>query len=405
MVNSRKNILFAHSGGVTSVVNTVAASIYQCAKKDGRDMHIARYGINGLFDLDFLLASDIADQEWDKIIYTPGSSFGSSRRRLPKDEETLQKLFTYLDKHNIGLFFCNGGNNSQCITRDMQEAADQMGYPLQCIGIPKTIDNDIYHTDTCPGYGSVAKYTATSVYEMSLDLAAMCHGSTQLLIYESMGRSSGWIAAAAMLAKQGERSAPHLILVPEATFSIQQVITRIQETISLYGHCVVVLAEGADDTDRILSANQSKYTYKSIYLNQLIKSQLNIRSHVVIPDYLQRSARHLGSKTDVEQTIALSQYAYQLGIEGQSRIMVTIKRDSNSPYVWSTSMVTLDKIAGKERCLPQYFIHEDQLQMTPQCLEYLKPLIFGEDYPVYNQGIPAYSHLIYSNTKENKENL
>lgn len=404
MENKRKNILFIHSGGVTSVVNTVASVIYDCAKRDDRQMYIAKFGVDGIANLDFLLASSITDTEWSKISQTPGSSFGSSRKRFPTDEKTLSQLFLRLEQLNIGILLCNGGNNSQCITKEIQDAADNRGYPLQCIGIPKTIDNDIYYTDTSPGFGSAAKYTATSVYEMSLDLASMCQSSTKVLIYEAMGRSTGWIAASSALARQGDHTAPHIILLPEASFSLQQIMTKVKTTLANHNHCVLVLAEGADDNERLLSANHQHYTYKSLYLNHLIATHLNIKCHVVIPDYLQRCARHIASAVDIDQTVALSKHAYSLAVSGKSRTMVTIKRESTKPYKYVVSDILLDEIAGKERLMPKGFLSEDQLHVSASCIDYLKPLIQGEIYPNFVNGIPDYSQLIYNNHKQKKDN-
>ena len=255
MLNRNKNVLFTHSGGVTSVVNTVAHKIYQLVQNSSNQLYFSAHGINGLTQGKLINASDVSPDAWQLIQHTPGSSFGSSRMRLPSNTEDLEQLFVTLDQHNIGVFFCNGGNNSQLITQKMQSAADSLGYPLQCIGIPKTIDNDIYHTDTCPGFGSAAKYTATSILEMSLDLASMCQSSTQVLIYEAMGRDTGWLAAASALARPHKGASPHIILLPEATFSIKAVISATQSAVQAYGHCVICIAEGATDQDNTLASH------------------------------------------------------------------------------------------------------------------------------------------------------
>ena len=394
MLNRNKNVLFTHSGGVTSVVNTVAHKLYELVQNGPNQLYLSSHGVNGLIQGKLTNASDIPPEEWQLIQHTPGSSFGSSRMRLPSSPEALEKLFTTLEAHNIGVFFCNGGNNSQLITQKMQDAADRVGYPLQCIGIPKTIDNDIYHTDTCPGFGSAAKYTATSVLEMSLDLASMCQSSTQVLIYEAMGRDTGWLAAASALARPYKGASPHIILLPEAKFSIKTVIASIKKTIQTHGHCVICIAEGATDQDNIL-ASHPHHRYKSLHLDALIQQSLHIKTHVVIPDYLQRSARHIASKTDVDQSCALAEHAYKLACRGMRGIMVTVVRQASTPYQWTTSHVDLIDIAGRTRLLPSHFISQNQLDVTESCIQYITPLVNGEVMPPYINGLPHYSYMIY----------
>ena len=325
MPSTESNILFTHSGGVTSVVNTVASTLADLSKNASRKLYISRFGILGILDGDFIDAHAIPQSEWELIAQTPGSSFGSSRTSLPENIDDFKPIFEYLDQHNIHTFICNGGNNSQVLTLKMHQAAQALGYPLQCIGVPKTIDNDIFHTDTCPGYGSCAKYTATSVLEMSLDLASMCNSATQVLIYEAMGRDTGWIAAASALAKNHPAQGPHIILVPEANFTIEMIMDRIKACIKTYNHCVICLAEGINDQNNTLGSERPNYTYISLYLNKLIQKELKLKTHVVIPDYLQRSARHTASLTDILQTKALAQHAFSLASTDVNGIMVTIK--------------------------------------------------------------------------------
>ena len=406
MSSHLNNILFTHSGGVTSVVNTVAANIALLAKHDHKHLYVPRFGVDGILSGDYQRYDTLSESQWHQIAYTPGSSFGSSRTRLPEHIDDYQLIFQQFETLSIGTFFCNGGNNSQLITLKMQEAADHLGYPLKCIGIPKTIDNDIFETDTCPGYGSCAKYTATSVYEMSLDLAAMCQSSTKVLIYEAMGRDTGWIAAASALAKSHPQSGPHIILLPEAQFSLKDLLSKVRSTIKQYNHCVICIAEGASDIDGILLKKRTHYPYISLYLNEMISGQLDVKTHVVIPDYLQRSARHLASETDVAQTTELAKHAYKLAINGKKGIMTTVKRNQTEPYSWSIDSVELTRIAGKTRTLPNEFVSDDQLFVTDACIQYIKPLILGEVYPPYHLGLPEYSNMIYNNHKvNNKDNI
>lgn len=394
MPSTNSNILFTHSGGVTSVVNTVASTLADLTLASPKKLYIARFGINGVVSGDYIDAKSIPMSQWDLIQHTPGSSFGSSRIRLPEKIHDFEPIFKHMDQHNIHTFICNGGNNSQILTLKMQQAAVTLGYPLQCIGIPKTIDNDIFHTDTCPGYGSCAKYTATSVLEMSLDLASMCNSGTQVLIYETMGRDTGWIAAASALAKSHEAQGPHIILMPEANFSIPMVLSKIKDCIKAYNHCVICLAEGINDQDNILGGERKNYTYISLYLNQLIQKELKLKTHVVIPDYLQRSSRHIASYIDVQQTKALALHAFKLASTDASGIMVAVKRTNNSPYQWEINDVPLKDVAGRTRTLPLAFVSKDQLFVTKPCLDHIKPLIQGESWPKYKLGLPEYSTLM-----------
>ncbi|MCP8352522.1 diphosphate--fructose-6-phosphate 1-phosphotransferase [Candidatus Synchoanobacter obligatus] len=399
------NILFAHSGGVTSVVNTVAATIYRLAKAHQRKMFISPYGVDGMTQHTFIDGDGIAEDEWAKIHITPSSAFGTSRKPFDNSPKALERFFKNLQDLNIRTIFINGGNNSQIITQAIQEASEAYQYPLQCIGIPKTIDNDIHKTDTCPGFGSTAKYTATSVYEISLDLAAMCFSSTQVLIYEAMGRDTGWIAAASALAKKHPYAGPHIILLPEATFSIKSVIEKTRDILATHKHCVICLAEGIDDIDGLLSSAKHQYAYKSLHLSDILQKELAIKAHTVIPDYLQRSARHLSSHVDVMQTIALAEHAYLIAEKGKTGLMACIVRESTTPYTWHTSHIPLQDIAGKTRYLPSEFISQDQMFVSDACIDYLQPLIEGEEQTPYVAGVPDYSQFIYNNIAKKLEVL
>lgn len=390
MSKRHRNILFIHSGGVTPVVNTVAHTIFENANQDNRQLYISNYGVDGICQGKFIHANQIGLPTWNKIKHTPGSCFGSSRTPLPNENEAFEPIFKQLDQLKIGTFFCNGGNNSQLITQKMYQASQALGYPLNCIGIPKTIDNDILNTDTCPGFGSAAKYTATSLFEISIDVQAMCHSSTKVIVYEAMGRDAGWLAASAALAKKKPCLGPHIILLPEARFSIEKIMQKTQQTIQAYGHCIIVIAEGANDIDQILTTS----SHKSLQLCHLIQEKLKVKTRVVIPDYLQRSARHLCSKTDLIQTIALSNHAYFIDKEGNNGIMTAIIRKENKPYRWAVSTELLSNIAGKVKLLPQSFIRDDALYVSKQCITHLAPLIQGEAFPPFQYGIPLYQEMI-----------
>lgn len=387
MSTRHQNVLFSHSGGVTTVVNTIAHQINLNTQKHDQSLYIAKYGVHGILSSNYINSLNITKPHWENIHQTPSSCFGSSRARLPVDNADFEPIFKYMDQLKIGTFFCNGGNNSQHITLKMYEASQALGYPLQCIGIPKTIDNDILYTDTCPGFGSSAKYTATALAEISLDVKAMCRSSTNVLIYEAMGRDAGWLAASSALAKKHPKQGPHIILLPEARFSIQDVIQYTKKMLDLYQHCIIVIAEGAEDTDGYLASESG---HKSIILNQHLNQALQIKSRIVIPDYLQRCARVLSSKTDIEQSKALATHAFNLALEGQNAIMSTIVRENTEPYRWSVSSVKLSKIAGKVKMLPSSYLRKDQLFVSSACIQFLKPLIYGECFPTFHQGIPNY---------------
>jgi 6-phosphofructokinase 1 len=334
------------------------------------------------------------DINWSHIENSPAMAFGSSRLRLPElktHPEFYQKLFNNFKEKNIGTVFCNGGNNSQHVAAQIEQAAATLQQPLQVIGIPKTIDNDVLHTDTAIGFGSAAKYTAISCMEVSLDLASMCHTNSKVLIFQTMGRNVGWLAAASAIAKQHPFAGPHLILVPEASFSIDTLLQKIQYHLRQHNHVVICLAEGITHFNE-LYPNQPTPAHK---LGALIQQHFNLSSHIVIPDYLQRAARHIASSTDIEQSIAMTQHAMKLAKNGQSGIMITVDRISESPYAWKVNHVPLSKVAGHERSLPREFLTRDEMHINQQGIDYIQPLIQGESLPIFKNGIPCYSNEIY----------
>jgi 6-phosphofructokinase 1 len=394
-----QNSLFTHSGGATAVVNSIAYEIYQNTLRHPGKLYISQYGIDGILQSNFIDTDNIVTPEWQRIQQSPGSCFGSSRTSLPSKLSDFEPIFKTFDDLKIGKFFCNGGNNSQLVNLQMFQAAKKLQYPLQCIGIPKTIDNDILHTDTCPGFGSAAKYTATAISDISMDLQAMCQSSTQVIIYEAMGRDAGWLAASSALAKTNDSNGPHIILLPEACFSLKDIITHTKKMLSKHKHCIIVMAEGATDKDNLLS----KQRYKSIFLSEYIHKKLKIKCRAVMPDYLQRCSGTLISKVDLEQAKALAHAAFNLALEGQNGIMSTIVRESTDPYHWSVSSIELTKIAGKVKMMPDSYLRQDNLFVSDECIQFLKPLIFGEQLPSFRSGIPNYMPLITSLTQQLQE--
>lgn len=412
-----KNIFYAQSGGATAVINATACGVIQAARQYPEQIGTVFAGQNGivgaltenLIDTRFESDADIA-----ALYHTPASAFGSCRYKLKSLEENraeYQRLIEVFAAHDIGYFFYNGGNDSQDTTHKIAQISQAMGYPLVCIGLPKTIDNDLPLTDTCPGFGSVAKYVAVSIREASLDVACMAATSTKVFILEVMGRHAGWIAAAAGLASEQTGEAPHIILFPETPFEVGRFVARVDDAIKQYGHCSIVVSEGLKTRDgKFLTDSSLTDAFGHTQLGgvapvvaHLIKRELGHRCHWAVSDYLQRAARHIASKTDVEQAYALGKTAVEAALAGKSSIMLTIERLQNSPYQWRVGEAPLEAVANGERKMPLEFISEDGFHITQACRDYLLPLIQGECYPPYRDGMPAYAKLQHRLTPKRLE--
>ena len=297
--------------------------------------------------------------------------------------------------HDIGYFFYNGGGDSQDTTNKISQFTIDAGFPVQCIGIPKTVDNDLPYTDNCPGFGSVAKYVATSVREASLDVQSMSESSTKVFIMEVMGRHAGWIAASSGLAHDKNNSAPHIILLPEVPFYKAKFLKRVKETIKKHGFCVIVVSEGARfkngefiaDAGTVDSFGHKQLGGVAPTIAEMIKDNLGYKYHWAVSDYLQRAARHISSKTDLDQAYAVGKAAVRFALSGENAVMPIIKRVSSNPYSWKIDKVKLSKVANVERKLPQNFITKDGFGVTEACKNYLRPLIKGEAYPPYKDGV------------------
>jgi 6-phosphofructokinase len=402
-----KNAFYAQSGGATAVINATACGVIQAAREQGDRIGTVYAGQNGIIGaltenlIDTSLESDKAIQA---LRFTPASAFGSCRYKLKSLEENRQeyeRLIEVFKAHNIGYFFYNGGNDSQDTTHKVSEISRQMGYSLTCIGLPKTIDNDLPFTDNCPGFGSVAKYVAISSREASLDVACMAATSTKVFILEVMGRHAGWIAASAGLAAEKEGQAPHIILFPETPFEVGRFIGKVDETVDKYGYCSIVVSEGLRTRDgKFLTTSELNDAFGHAQLGgvapviaHLVKRELGHKCHWAVSDYLQRAARHIASKTDVDQAYALGRAAVEHALAGKSGVMLTIQRTSSEPYQWTVGDVPLEKVANQERKLPAEFVTEDGFHITDACREYLSPLIQGECYPPYQNGLPDYAEL------------
>jgi 6-phosphofructokinase 1 len=405
MKNKKKNAFYAQSGGVTSVINASACGVIESTRKHKKfinRLYAGKNGILGAINQDLIDTSYESKSAIAKLKYTPGGIFGSCRYKLEdykKNENDYEKLVKVFKAHDIGYFFYNGGGDSQDTTNKISEYCLKKGLDIKCIGIPKTVDNDLPLTDCSPGFGSVGKYTAISTLEAGLDVKSMCETSTKVFILEVMGRHAGWIAASSALASDTRHSPPHIILFPEVVFNEKLFLTKVKETISKYGYCVVVASEGTKNKNgKFLSDSGIKDAFGHAqlggvapYLSELIKNKNSFKCHWAVADYLQRSARHIASKTDVEQAYALGSYAVDLAVAGKNAVMTSINRVSNKPYKWKLTTVPLKKVANIEKKMPKNFISADGYHITSACRKYMAPLIDGEDFPSYKNGLPEYT--------------
>jgi 6-phosphofructokinase 1 len=404
---AQRNALYAQSGGVTAVINATACAVIETARKyrsrigkvlAGRD------GIIGVLTEDLIDTSKETPAAIRALRHTPGGAFGSCRYKLKgleEDRAQYERLLAVFKAHDIGYFFYNGGNDSADTAWKVSQLAERMSYPLVCIGIPKTVDNDLIVTDSCPGFGSVAKYVATSMRETGFDVASMARTSTKVFVLEVMGRHAGWITAACALAAEREGDAPHILLFPELPFDPERFLARVEEVVKRYGFCAVAVSEGLRDKDgKFLSESGVRDAFGHAQLGGvapriagLVRNRFGYRCHWAVADYLQRSARHLASRTDLEQAYAVGEAAVKLALEGRNAVMPVIVRKSNRPYRWAIGVAPLEDIANREKKVPRDFITEDGFYITKKCRQYLAPLIQGEAPPPFKNGLPAYVRL------------
>lgn len=396
-------LLYAQSGGVTAVINATASAVIQEARARGIKVLAARNGILGALREDLIDTSRDSIAAIRALAHTPGGAFGSCRyklKSLDQDRTRYERLLQVLQAHDVRWFLYNGGNDSADTALKVSELARAHGHDLTCIGVPKTIDNDLAVTDTCPGFGSAAKYTAVSVREAALDVAAMAETSTRVFIYEAMGRHAGWLAAAAGLAGNGPDEAPHLILLPERAYDEATFLARVKAVVERVGYCVVVASEGIATADGrfVADAGGAKDSFGhtqlggvAAHLAARVKDQLGLKVHWTLPDYLQRSARHIASKTDWEQAQAVGRAAVRMALAGQNGVMPVIVRSSDRPYRWKIEAAPLAKIANHEKKMPAGFIRRDGFGITDKARAYLQPLIRGEaPLPYGPDGLPKY---------------
>jgi len=402
---SANNILYAQSGGVTPVINATAAAVIETARAHAGSIgrvFAAEDGIIGALEERLIDTGGLDEESLRLLARTPGGVFGSCRYKLKSMEQNrreYERLIQVLDAHGIGTFFYNGGNDSADTANKIASMAAELGYPLNAIGIPKTIDNDLAVTDNCPGFGSVAKYVAVSILEASLDVMSMSSSSTRVFILEVMGRHAGWIAAASGLVRREAHDPPQVILFPEVAFDRDRFLAAVDDSVRRYGYCSVVVSEGARYADGTFLADAGTtdaFGHKQLggvapVVAEMVKGKLGHKYHWAVSDYLQRSARHIASRTDVEHARAVGAAAVDLALQGRSGVMPVIERISDEPYEWKIATAALEDIANHEKTLPEDFITDDGFGITAAARRYLEPLIRGEDYPDYDErGLPRY---------------
>ena len=401
---AKKNAFYAQSGGVTAVINASACGVIETARKHKDKIgkvYAGRNGIIGALTEDLIDTSKESAGAIARLKTTPAGAFGSCRYKLKGLEENraqYERLIEVFKAHNIGYFFYNGGGDSADTCLKVSQISEKLGYPITAVHVPKTVDNDLPITDTCPGFGSVAKYVATSIREAAFDVASMAKTSTKVFVLEVMGRHAGWITAACGLAAEKEGDAPHILLLPEVKFDEAKFLAKVDKTVKERGYCVIGVSEGLRNPEgSFLSESGLRDAFGHAQLGgvapviaNLVKDKLKYKYHWAVADYLQRAARHIASKTDVAQAYAVGKAAVEFALKGHNAVMPAIKRVSDQPYKWKIEMAKLENVANKEKFMPADFISKDGFHITAKCRKYLLPLIAGEDYPPFKNGMPDY---------------
>ncbi len=403
-MNKLPNAFYAQSGGVTAVINASASGVIEAVRKNKNKigkLYAGRNGIIGALTEDLIDTTKESTAAIAALKHTPAGAFGSCRYKLKSLEENrkeYERLIEVFKAHNIEYFFYNGGGDSADTCLKVSQISKSLGYPIQAIHIPKTVDNDLPITDCCPGFGSVAKYIAVSTKEASLDVASMSKTSTKVFILEVMGRHAGWIAAAGGLASTETSPLPIVILFPEIVFNRKKFVKKVREAVNKFGFCSIVVSEGVKGADgKFLSDQGLTDAFGHAQLGgvapvvaNIIKEDLGLKYHWSVADYLQRSARHIASQTDVDQAYALGRAGVELALDGQNAVMPIVKRLSDKPYKWKIGSAALSRVANVEKKMPKRFISSDGFGITNSCRRYLEPLIKGESYPPYESGLPKY---------------
>ncbi|WP_424947481.1 6-phosphofructokinase [Candidatus Spongiihabitans sp.] len=403
----KKNIFYAQSGGVTAVINASAAGVIETARKHKNrigKVYAGRNGIIGALTEDLIDTSRESAAAIRKLRHTPAGAFGSCRYKLKSVEENrrqYERLIDVFEAHNIGYFLYNGGGDSADTCLKISRLSKTLNYPIQAIHIPKTVDNDLPITDNCPGFGSVAKYIAVSTREASFDVASMAKTSTKVFVLEVMGRHAGWIAAAGGMAADSKTEIPIIVLFPEIRFNRKKFMAQVKHNVAAHGYVSVVVSEGVrDGRGKFLSDQGLVDAFGHAQLGgvaplvaNMVKQDLGYKFHWAVADYLQRSARHIASKTDVEQAHAVGKAAVRMALNGDNEVMPTIVRISDKPYRWKIGKAALGRVANVEKMMPRSFIDKDGFGITRKCRAYLAPLMRGEDYPPYKNSLPDYVQL------------
>ena len=395
-----QNAIYAQSGGVTSVINATASAVIETSRKSKKinKLYAGKDGIIGILNEELIDTSLENSSDIKKLMHTPGGAFGSCRHKLKdvnQSKREYERLIDVFKAHNIGYFFYNGGGDSQDTSNKIAQYTKDAGFPVTCIGIPKTIDNDLPYTDNCPGFGSVAKYIATSTKEAALDVKSMSKSSTKVFIFEVMGRHAGWLAASASLAKSKNNSAPHIILLPEVTFNEKLFLKKVKEVVKKEDYCVIVVSEGAKykngrflaDAGTVDSFGHKQLGGVAPRIADMISNKLGFKYHWAVSDYLQRSARHISSQVDLDHAYAVGKAAVEYASSGENAIMPIIVRKKTKPYSWEVGKVALSKVANIEKKMPRNFISKDGFGITQSCKNYLSPLIQGEAWAPFEDGV------------------
>ena len=395
-----QNAIYAQSGGVTSVINATASAVIEASRKSKKinKLYAGKDGIIGILNEELIDTSLENSSDIKKLMHTPGGAFGSCRHKLKdvnQSKREYERLIDVFKAHDIGYFFYNGGGDSQDTSNKIAQYTKDAGFPVTCIGIPKTIDNDLPYTDNCPGFGSVAKYIATSTKEAALDVKSMSKSSTKVFIFEVMGRHAGWLAASAGLAKSKNNSAPHIILLPEVSFNEKLFLKKVKEVVKKEDYCVIVVSEGAKykngkflaDAGTVDSFGHKQLGGVAPRIAEMISNKLGFKYHWAVSDYLQRSARHISSQVDLDHAYAVGKAAVEYASSGENAIMPIIVRKKTKSYSWEVGKVALSKVANIEKKMPRNFISKDGFDITQSCKNYLSPLIQGEAWAPFEDGV------------------
>jgi 6-phosphofructokinase len=404
---TRRNAFYAQSGGVTAVINVSAAGVIETARKHrdriGR-VYAGRNGIIGALTEDLIDTSRESAKAIAALRSTPGGAFGSCRYKLKGIDDNraqYERLIDVFRAHDIGYFFYNGGNDSADTCLKVSQIAARLGYPLIAVHVPKTVDNDLPITDNCPGFGSVAKYVATSMREAAFDVASMAKTSTKVFVLEVMGRNAGWITAAVGMADSKETPIPLVLLFPEVAFDEAKVMAAVDAKVKRFGYCCIGVSEGLrNPAGELMAESSTRDAFGHAQLGgvgpmiaNIVRDRLNYKYHWAVADYLQRAARHLASRTDIEQSYAVGKAAVELALAGRNAVMPAIRRISDKPYRWKIAVAPLSEVANVEKALPRAYITSDGLGITPKARTYLRPLMSGEAPPPFKDGLPEFIRL------------